>query len=310
MDKIDVIGVIDEFYPSMSKGHKAIANYIKEYYDTAVFMTAAKIGEEIGVSESTVVRFASSLGYDGFPDFQSCLASWVKNRMNNVQKIGAKYGNSSQSQIIDSVLKGDIERINDTLTELDPNAFEAAIDALLQAKKVYITGIRACAPLAEFLAFYLNMIRDDVVCLTTTSVSETFEQMLRIDNNDAFVGISFPRYSMRTLKAMEFASDRNAKVISITDSIHSPMCMYSSINLFSRSDMVSVVDSLVAPLSVINALVVAFCLKAPEEVKENLNKLEDAWANYQVYLNDEINFINDEPMVDYSLTKDKGNKQE
>jgi len=308
MDKIDVIGVIDEFYPSMSKGHKAIANYIKEYYDTAVFMTAAKIGEEIGVSESTVVRFASSLGYDGFPDFQSCLASWVKNRMNNVQKIGAKYGNSSQSQIIDSVLKGDIERINDTLTELDPNAFEAAIDALLQAKKVYITGIRACAPLAEFLAFYLNMIRDDVVCLTTTSVSETFEQMLRIDNNDAFVGISFPRYSMRTLKAMEFASDRNAKVISITDSIHSPMCMYSSINLFSRSDMVSVVDSLVAPLSVINALVVAFCLKAPEEVKENLNKLEDAWANYQVYLNDEINFINDEPMVDYSLTKD--NKQE
>ena len=310
MDKIDVIGVIDEFYPSMSKGHKAIANYIKEYYDTAVFMTAAKIGEEIGVSESTVVRFASSLGYDGFPDFQSCLASWVKNRMNNVQKIGAKYGNSSQSQSIDSVLKGDIERINDTLTELDPNAFEAAIDALLQAKKVYITGIRACAPLAEFLAFYLNMIRDDVICLTTTSVSETFEQMLRIDNNDAFVGISFPRYSMRTLKAMEFASDRNAKVISITDSIHSPMCMYSSINLFSRSDMVSVVDSLVAPLSVINALVVAFCLKAPEEVKENLNKLEDAWANYQVYLNDEINFINDEPMVDYSLTKDKGNKQE
>ena len=310
MDKIDVIGVIDEFYPSMSKGHKAIANYIKEYYDTAVFMTAAKIGEEIGVSESTVVRFASSLGYDGFPDFQSCLASWVKNRMNNVQKIGAKYGNSSQSQIIDSVLKGDIERINDTLTELDPNAFEAAIDALLQAKKVYITGIRACAPVAEFLAFYLNMIRDDVICLTTTSVSETFEQMLRIDNNDAFVGISFPRYSMRTLKAMEFASDRNAKVISITDSIHSPMCMYSSINLFSRSDMVSVVDSLVAPLSVINALVVAFCLKAPEEVKENLNKLEDAWANYQVYLNDEINFINDEPMVDYSLTKDKGNKPE
>ncbi|MBR6147163.1 MAG: MurR/RpiR family transcriptional regulator [Lachnospiraceae bacterium] len=310
MDKIDVIGVIDEFYPSMSKGHKAIANYIKEYYDTAVFMTAAKIGEEIGVSESTVVRFASSLGYDGFPDFQSCLASWVKNRMNNVQKIGAKYGNSSQSQIIDSVLKGDIERINDTLTELDPNAFEAAIDALLQAKKVYITGIRACAPLAEFLAFYLNMIRDDVICLTTTSVSETFEQMLRIDNNDAFVGISFPRYSMRTLKAMEFASDRNAKVVSITDSIHSPMCMYSSINLFSRSDMVSVVDSLVAPLSVINALVVAFCLKAPEEVKENLNKLEDAWANYQVYLNDEINFINDEPMVDYSLTKDKDNKQE
>ncbi|MCR4749297.1 MAG: MurR/RpiR family transcriptional regulator [Lachnospiraceae bacterium] len=307
MDKSDVIGVIEEFYPSMSKGHKAIANYIKEYYDTAVFMTAAKIGEEIGVSESTVVRFASNLGYSGFPEFQSYLASWVKNRMNNVQKIGVKYGNSSQSQIIDSVLKGDIERINDTLTEIDPNAFEAAIDALLNAKKVYVSGIRACAPLAQFLAFYLNMIRDDVICLTTTSVSETFEQMLRIDNDDAFVGISFPRYSMRTLKAMEFASDRNARVISITDSIHSPMCMYSSINLFAVSNMVSVVDSLVAPLSVINALVVAFCLKAPEEVKENLTKLEDAWANYQVYLNDEINFIDDEPIVDYSLTNEDEN---
>jgi len=305
MDKINVIGVIDDNYPSMSKGHKAIANYIKEYYDTAVFMTAAKIGEEIGVSESTVVRFASSLGYDGFPDFQACLASWVKNRMNNVQKIGAKYGNSSQSQIIDSVLKGDIERINDTLAELDANSFEIAVDVLLNSKKVYICGIRACAPLAQFLAFYLNMIRDDVICLTTTSVSETFEQMLRIDSDDAFVGISFPRYSMRTLKVMEFASDRNAKVISVTDSIHSPMCMYSSINLFARSDMVSVVDSLVAPLSVINALVIAFCLKAPEEVKENLNKLEDAWGNYQVYLNDEINFIDDEPIVDYSLKKEE-----
>ena len=307
MDKYNVISVIDEFYPSMSKGHKAIANYIKEYYDTAVFMTAAKIGEEIGVSESTVVRFASNMGYDGFPDFQACLASWVKNHLNNVQKIGAKYGNSSQSQIIDSVLKGDIERINDTLSQIDPGAFEAAIDALLEAKKVYICGIRACAPLAQFLAFYLNMVRDDVVCVTTTSFSETFEQMLRIDNKDAFVGISFPRYSMRTLKAMEFASDRNARVISITDSMHSPMCMYSSINLFSRSDMVSVVDSLVAPLSVINALVVAFCLKAPTEVRENLDNLENAWGNYQVYLNDEINFIDDAPVVDYSLKKEEKN---
>lgn len=301
MNKIDVIGVIDENYPAMSKGHKAIANYIKEYYDTAVFMTAAKIGEEIGVSESTVVRFASNLGYNGFPEFQSCLATWVKSRMNTVQKVGAKYGNSSQSQIIDSVLKGDIEKINDTLTELDPNNFEMAVDALLNAKKVYISGIRACAPLAEFLAFYLNMIRDNVVCLTTTSMSETFEQMIRINSEDAFVGISFPRYSMRTLKAMEFASDRNSRVISITDNSHSPMCMYSTINLFARSDMVSVVDSLVAPLSVINALVVAFCLKAPEAVKENLNSLEEVWGNYQVYLNDEINFIDDDQVTEQSL---------
>ncbi len=304
MNKADVIGVIDENMPGMSKGHKAIASYIKEHYDVAVFMTAAKIGEEIGVSESTVVRFASNLGYDGFPEFQNYLAQWVKSRMNTIQKVGAKYGNSSQSQIIDSVLKGDIEKINDTLSEIDPQAFEAAVDALLDAKTVYIAGIRTCSPLAEFLSFYLHMIRDNVICLNTTSVSETFEQMIRIDKDDVFVGISFPRYSMRTLKAMEFAGDRNARVISITDSIHSPMCMYSSINLFARSDMVSIVDSLVAPLSVINALVVAFCLKAPEEVKDNLKNLEDAWSNYQVYLNDEINFIDDEPVVDYSLTKD------
>lgn len=307
MNKTDVIGAIDEQYPGLSKGHKAIANYIKEHYDLAVFMTAAKIGEEIGVSESTVVRFASNLGYDGFPDFQNHLAQWVKSRMNTVQKVGAKYGNSSQSQIIDSVLKGDIEKINDTLTQIEPDAFEAAVDALLDAKTVYIVGIRSCSPLAEFLTFYLNMIRDNVVCLNTTSVSETFEQMIRISNEDVMVGISFPRYSMRTLKALEFASDKNARVISITDSIHSPMCMYSSINLFARSDMVSIVDSLVAPLSVINALVVAFCLKAPEKVKENLKNLENAWSNYQVYLNDEINFIDDEPMVDYSLTKNKDN---
>lgn len=304
MNKQDVLSVIDENLPGMSKGHKAIAYYLKEHYDVAVFMTAAKIGEEIGVSESTVVRFASNLGYDGFPDFQNNLAAWVKSRMNTVQKVGAKYGNSSQSQIIDSVLKGDIEKINDTLAQIDPNAFETAVDALLSAKTVYIVGIRTCSPLAEFLTFYLNMIRDNVVCVNTTSVSETFEQMIRIGSEDAIVGISFPRYSMRTLKALEFASDRNAKVITITDSIHSPMCMYSSINLFARSDMVSIVDSLVAPLSVINALVVAFCLKAPGAVKDNLSNLENAWSNYQVYLNDEINFIDDEPMVNYSLKKE------
>lgn len=301
MNKLDVIGAIEEAYPSMSKGHKAIADYIKEYYDTAVFMTAAKIGEEIGVSESTVVRFASNLGYNGFPEFQTCLAEWVKSKMNTVQKVGVKYGNSSQSQIIDSVLKGDIEKINDTINDLDPNSFETAVDTLLSARKVYITGIRTCSPLAQFLAFYLNIIRDDVICITSTSVSEIFEQMIRIDENDALLGISFPRYSMRTLKAMEFAADRNARVIALTDNNHSPVCMYSSINLFARSDMVSVVDSLVAPLSVINALVVALCLKAPEAIKENLNNLEKVWGDYQVYLNDEINVINNEPITDDSL---------
>ena len=149
----------------------------------------------------------------------------------------------------------------------------------------------------------MNMIRGNVILLRTTSVSEMFEQMIRIDEQDALIGISFPRYSMRTLKAMEFANDRNAKVIAITDSPHSPMNLYSSCNLFARSDMVSIVDSLVAPLSLINALVVALCLKCPREVKENLEMLEQTWNNYQVYLNDEINFIDKAPVLDYSLMR-------
>lgn len=303
-----VLQIIDERYPKMSKSHKKIAEYIKEHYDQAVFLTAAKIGEELSVSESTVVRFASGLGYNGYPEFQKKLAEWVKNKLNVVQKISTKYAQSSQSEILRSVLHADIEKIKDTLHSIDPSSFEAAVNVILEAKKVYILGIRSCEPLADFLCFYLNMIRDQVVILKTTSVSEMFEQMIRIDEKDVLIGISFPRYSMRTLKAMEFASDRSAKVISITDNVHSPMCLYSSINLFSRSDMVSIVDSLVAPLSVINALVVALCLRVPEEVKHNLETLEETWNNYQVYLNDEINFIDEEPVLNYSLTKSQLDK--
>lgn len=299
----DIITRINEAFGSMSKGHKMIAAYISEHYDQAVFMTAAKLGETVGVSESTVVRFASGIGYDGYPEFQKALEEWVKNKLTSIQKIGAKYGGSSQSEILNSVLSADIEKIHDTMQNMDPVAFETAVDILLAARNVYIVGIRSCEPLAGFLSFYLNMIRDNVRLLSTTSVSETFEQMIRINEEDAIIGISFPRYSMRTLKAMEFANDRNAKVVTITDSVHSPMNLYSSCNLLARSDMVSIVDSLVAPLSVINALVVALCLKKPQEVKENLENLENAWNNYQVYLNDEINFIDESTMLNYSLVK-------
>ena len=266
-------------------------------------MTAAKLGETVGVSESTVVRYATYIGYNGYPEFQRDLEDWVQNKINSVQKIGAKYGKSSQSEILTSVLQADMEKLQDTIHNLDPVAFETAVDIILEAKTVYVMGVRSCEPLADFLHFYLNMIRGNVVLLKTTSVSETFEQMIRIDEKDAMIGISFPRYSMRTLKAMEFANDRNAKVITITDSVHSPMNLYSSCNLLARSDMVSIVDSLVAPLSVINALVVAMCLKRPEDVKKNLKNLEEAWNNYQVYLNDEINFIDEEPMLNYPLRK-------
>lgn len=302
-NRYDIITRINEHYSKMSKGQKAISAFIYDHYDQAVFMTAAKLGETVGVSESTVVRYAMFIGYNGYPEFQRDLEDWVQNKINSLQKIGAKYGKSTQSEILTSVLEADIEKIQDTIQSLDPVAFETAVDIILEAKNVYVMGVRSCEPLADFLHFYLNMIRGNVILLKTTSVSETFEQMIRIDEQDAMIGISFPRYSMRTLKAMEFANDRNAKVITVTDSVHSPMNLYSSCNLLARSDMVSIVDSLVAPLSVINALVVAMCLKRPEDVKMNLKNLEEAWNNYQVYLNDEINFIDEEPMLNYSLRK-------
>jgi len=301
----DIFQKIESCYKKMSKSHKKIADYILENYDQAVFMTAAKLGEKLEISESTVVRFASGIGFEGYPEFQEELRRCVKDKLNTVQKMDALYGKSSESEIITNVLNADIEKIQHTIEHLDVQAFETAVETILQARTVYIMGLRSNEPLAGFLQFYLNMIRENVVLLNTSSISETFEQMIRINEQDCFIGISFPRYSMRTLKAMEFANDRNAKVIAITDTIHSPMNLYSSCNLLARSDMVSIVDSLVAPLSVINALVVELCMKKPEEVRRNLEMLEDTWNNYQVYLNDEINFIDDEPILNYSLRKEE-----
>lgn len=301
----DIISRINEHYPRMSKSQRAIAAFIEDHYDQAVFMTAAKMGQTLGISESTVVRFAASIGYDGYPEFQKGLEEWVKDKINSVQKMGVKYGGSTQSEILTSVMNADMEKIQDTIANLDPAAFETAVDTILEAENIYIIGLRSCEPLADFLQFYLNMIRGNVKLIKTTSVTEIFEQMIRIGEKDAIIGISFPRYSMRTLKAMEFANDRNAKVITITDSVHSPMNLYSSCNLCARSDMVSIVDSLVAPLSVINALVVALCMKSPDRAKESLQLLEEAWNNYQVYLNDEINFIDEEPMFNNPLKRDK-----
>ena len=300
----DVLNRINEKYDKMSKSHKAIANFISQHYDQAVFMTAAKLGAALGISESTVVRFAAGIGYEGYPELQKALEECVKGKLSSVQRMDAKYGKSTQSEILTSVMNADMEKLQHTIDNLDAAAFESAVTTILEAQTVYVMGLRSNEPLAGFLQFYLNMIRGNVVLLNTTSVSETFEQMIHISEKDCFIGISFPRYSMRTLKAMEFANDRNAKVIALTDSIHSPMNLYSSCNLLARSDMVSIVDSLVAPLSVINALVVAICLKRPREVKRNLEMLEETWNNYQVYLNDEINFIDDEPMLNYSLRRE------
>ena len=292
-DRNDIVTRMNQNFAQMSKSHKKIASYIMDHYDTAVFMTAATLGKEIGISESTVVRFAAGLGYDGYPKFQKALEEWVKSKWNSLQQMGAKYGNSSQSEILTSVIRADMEKMEDTIHNLDPAAFETAVSSILEAKHVYVIGLRSCEPLASFLSFYLSMIRGDVMQLKTTSTTELFEQMIRVSDEDVVIGISFPRYSMRTLKAMEFANDRNAKVITITDSVHSPMNLYSSCNLLARSDMVSVVDSLVAPLSVINALVVALCMKKQKEVITTLETLEQIWDEYQVYSKDELNMVDD-----------------
>ena len=280
---------IEEKYAKMSKGQRRLADYVCKNYDKAVFLTAAKLGETVGVSESTVVRFAIQLGYNGYPGFQKALEELVRNKLNSIQRMEVTYGRISQSEILETVLHSDIEKIKQTLSVIDHKAFDLAIDTILSAKRIYVIGIRSCAPLASFLGFYLNLICENVTTVATNSSSEIFEQLIRINEKDVIIGISFPRYSMRALKALEFASNRKAKVITLTDSIHSPMNLYSSCNLIARSDMASIVDSLVAPLSVINALVVALCMKKQKEVVSTLETLEQLWGEYQVYSGDELN---------------------
>ena len=300
----DLMNRINRYYGSMSKGQKLLANYIADYYDKAVFLTAAKLGETVGVSESTVVRFAMTLGYKGYPDFQKALEEMVRNKLNSIQRMEVTYGRISQSKILESVLRSDEEKIKETLQNIDDRAFEMAVGTILNADKVYVIGIRSCASLASFLAFYLNLIFENVVLLNTNNSSEIFEQMIRINSKDVIIGISFPRYSMRTLKALEFANNRNAKVITLTDSVNSPMNLYSSCNLIAKSDMASIVDSLVAPLSVINALIVSLCMKKQDEVASTLEVLENIWDEYQVYERDEIDRVDDSVKLKYPRTKE------
>ena len=288
---------IEEKYRDLSKGQKRVAEYVLDNYDKAVFLTAARLGEVVGVSESTVVRFATQLGYKGYPEFQKALEELVRNRLNSIQRMKVTYGRISQSQILETVLQSDIEKIKQTLNGIDHSAFNQAIDTILNARKIYVLGIRSCAPLAAFMSFYLNLLCDNVIAVNTNSSSEIFEQLIRIGEEDVIIGISFPRYSQRTLKALEFASKRKAKIVTLTDSAHSPINIYSSCNLIARSDMASIVDSLVAPLSVVNALIVALCMKKQEEVIGTLETLEQIWGEYQVYSGDELNRIEDNSEV-------------
>lgn len=290
----DLIERMNRCYATMSKGQKKLASYITSNYDTAVFMTAAKLGRTVGVSESTTVRFASLLGYDGFPEFHKALEEVVKDKLRAIERIEIQSSDMSKTEVLEAVMNSDANKIRQTLEDISKSAFEEAIDSIMSARKIYIIGIRSCLPLAQFLGFYLNLLFEDVCIVGTNSASEIFEQMINISSKDVLIGISFPRYSMRTLKAMEFANDRNAKVISITDDKNSPLNLYSSCNLLARSDMATVVDSLVAPLSVINALIVSLCMKKPDYVTNRLNTLEHLWEDYQIYSNDEINYAEEE----------------
>lgn len=301
----EVLKRIEENYKGFSKRQKLIADYILNNYDKAAFLTAAKLGNAVGVSESTVVRFATELGYKGYPGFQKALEELVRTKLNSIQRMEVTYGRITQSEILESVLNSDIDKIKQTLVNIDQKAFEIAVDTILHARKIYIIGIRSCSPLAEFLSFYLNLICDNVILVRTNGSSEIFEQLIRVGEDDVVIGISFPRYSMRTLKALEFASNRKAKVITLTDSIHSPINLYSSCNLIARSDMASIVDSLVAPLSVINALVVALCMKKQNDVITTLETLEEIWDEYQVYSSDELNFVEDKVTFNYKENEDK-----
>ena len=278
-----LISKIEKVYPTLSKGHKRIADFITEHYDKAAFMTAAKLGESVGISESTVVRFAAELGFDGYPELQNNLQELIKNRLTSVQRMEVADINLGERHVLDKALAADIEMIRATLEQTSREGFAAAVDAINKAGKIYILGVRSSASLASFMAFYFNLFRDNVHLVDSASASEIFEQMYRITKNDLCIAISFPWYSKQTINALRFVRDRGATIVSITDSDSSPIAALADHLLVARSNMVSFVDSLVAPLSLINALIAAAAKSRSEDVYNNLHALETIWNEYQVY---------------------------
>lgn len=279
----DLITKIQSELPGFSKGQKQIARFILEHYDKAAFMTASRLGVTVGVSESTVVRFATELGYDGYPHLQRALQEMIRNKLTSVQRMEVAGDRMGGRDVLQTVLHADTDMIRVTLDEIDRDAFQGAVDALMGAKRIYILGVRSSSALASFLGFYFNLLFENVTLVHTNSVSEIFEQVLRVGPGDVLFGISFPRYSKRTLSAMKYARDRGARVISLTDSQLSPLARVADHVLLARSDMASFVDSLVAPLSVINALIVAVGMSRRDEIEQTFNKLERIWEEYDVY---------------------------
>lgn len=279
----DLITKIQSELPGFSKGQKQIARFILEHYDKAAFMTASRLGVTVGVSESTVVRFATELGYDGYPHLQRALQEMIRNKLTSVQRMEVAGDRMGGRDVLQTVLHADTDMIRVTLDEIDRDAFQGAVDALMGAKRIYILGVRSSSALASFLGFYFNLLFENVTLVHTNSVSEIFEQVLRVGPGDVLFGISFPRYSKRTLSAMKYARDRGARVIALTDSQLSPLARVADHVLLTRSDMASFVDSLVAPLSVINALIVAVGMSRRDEIEQTFNKLERIWEEYDVY---------------------------
>lgn len=279
----DLMNKIQNNLSTFSKGQRLIAKYIIEHYDKAAFLTASKLGATVGVSESTVVRFATELGYGGYPQLQKALQEMIRNKLTAVQRMEVTSDRMGDQDVLRSVLSSDIDKIRMTLDEIDRRSFEATVEAILHARNIYILGVRSSASLSSFLGFYFNLMFDNVKLIHTNSVSEIFEQILRVGEGDVVLGVSFPRYSKRTLKALEYSKKSGATVIALTDSRLSPLSQTADYTLLAKSDMASFVDSLVAPLSVVNALIVAIGMRKQKEISETFTHLESIWDEYEVY---------------------------
>ena len=280
---IDVFAAIKNNYGSMSKGHRKIAEYILENYQKASFMTALSLGQTVGVSESTVVRFAMELGFDGYPGFQDNLKTAMKSKLTSVQRIELASSQMDKNDVFDKVMSLDIELIRQTKENGDREAFAGAVDAILKAKKIYIVASRSASALAVFLRYYFSIIFDEVVLLNNIDTSDILQRLFRVSEDDVVIGISFPRYSKHTNIAMEYASGKGATTIAVTDSQHSPIAKNAKHVLTAGSGMVSFADSLAAPLSLINALIAAVSLEKEADINRSFETLEHLWDEYDVY---------------------------
>ena len=284
----DILATIQAGMDGFSKGQKLIARYILESYDKAAFMTASKLGKTVNVSESTVVRFAVEIGYDGYPSMQRAMQDMIRNKLTSVQRIEVARDRIGNQDIMNMVFQSDIEKIRMTQEEIDRDAFEASVEAILNAKRIYILGVRSSAVIAQFIGFYFNYMFDNVKLVDTSSASEMFEQIVRVGPGDVVIGISFPRYSARTIKALRFCHDTGATVVALTDTMQSPIAEMANHVLIAKSDMVSLVDTLVAPLSLCNALLVSIGSRKEAELSKTFTHLEEIWEEYEVYEKVEI----------------------